>query len=289
MADKFIFILFARKPQKVIEFAAENLLTSSNYTVFDSENFKVFNTDVDVIINCIGFGTPDKVKTAGGEIFRITEKYDNEVIEYLIHNPETIYINFSSGAVYGTNHIKPIDVDAEFRINLNQILPGDAYRISKLNSEAKHRAFPELSIVDIRLFSFFSEYIELDSNYLICDLIRSVRLGKPFITSKSDIVRDYIHPADLSRFVEKCIEKKLINTALDLYSGGPVKKSEIIHYMENKYNLNVQYGKEEIHLSPTGVKNIYVSGYKKAESEIGYLPEYNSLEAISYGLQKILG
>ena len=43
----------------------------------------------DVVINCIGAGDPARVQRIGGDIFRLTEKYDNAALAYLTTRPAT--------------------------------------------------------------------------------------------------------------------------------------------------------------------------------------------------------
>ena len=89
--------LFGRSNERINNFLLEEKLICDrilNYTEF-------FNYQYDVIINCVGIGRPEKIKEAGYGIFLITENFDNLVIEYLGKQPQAIYINFSSGAVFG--------------------------------------------------------------------------------------------------------------------------------------------------------------------------------------------
>ena len=115
----------------------------------------------DAIVNCIGFGTPEKIGRAGINIFKITESIDDLIIEYLVKKPETVYINFSSGSVYGSSFEKPVDSSYKSVIKIQPLEDREFYRIAKLNSEAKHRSLNDLQIIDIRLFSFFSRFIDL--------------------------------------------------------------------------------------------------------------------------------
>ena len=40
------------------------------------------------------------------------------------------------------------------------------YALSKINSEIKHRKLKHLNIIDLRLFSFFSRFMNLKSKFL---------------------------------------------------------------------------------------------------------------------------
>lgn len=234
----------------------------------------------DVVINCTGFGAPEKIKAAGEDLFRVTEYFDNMILDYLKKNPKCLYINFSSGAVYGKDFANPADDKTVNHINVNKIEKEDLYSIAKINSEAKHRAAVGFNIIDIRVFAFFSRFIDISSSYLMADVMRSVKGGTLLVTGKQDITRDYAHPRDLFAMVEKCINAGSINTAIDIYSRKPVRKSEILKYFGSEYGLRYTIDKKTKKSGTAARRSNYYSKSRKAFA-IGYVPEYGSLEALS--------
>ena len=66
----------------------------------------------------------------------------------------------------------------------------------------------------------------------------------------------------------------------DVYSLSPVKKSEILAFFTDKYNLEVIIKDDMKFYMATGIKNIYYSENRAAEV-IGYNPKYGSLETIA--------
>lgn len=287
--SNYNLVLFARNIVSLTNFLNSECISVSSNQIWNTGEFAFYNGNADVIINCIGFGTPSKVKSAGLDQFLLTEKYDNLILELMATKNGLCYINFSSGAVYGTEHDKFIDMDSEFKIKMNNIVPDDAYRVSKLNAEAKHRSIPHFNIIDLRLFSFISQYIEMDTSFLICDMISKIQNDQVFETGRSDIVRDYIHPFDLCQFVTGCIETPFLNVALDLYSAAPLKKIQLIDFVQKKYQLQIRYIDTDDKISPTGIKNWYVSANHSAHSVISYTPKYTSLNAIEDSLSRIIG
>lgn len=283
-----VLLLFARSPELVDVFVKNEKLNSGKCKTFMLSMFSNTLSGLDAVINCIGFGTPDKVRNNSREIFAVTEYYDNLVLDYLVKSPDTVYINFSSGAIFGTDHIAAISATTNFSIAPNDIKPSDAYRISKLNSEAKHRTYEEYSIIDIRVFSFFSRFIDLDASYLLCEMVRSILLNKPFITSRKNIIRDYIHPFDLANMVNLCFEKKMFNKAIDAFSSKSVSKDQIIKAFVERYNMKVEYTDANENISPTGLKSCYFSENKIALNLLGYSPEFNSLESLIEETEVIL-
>jgi nucleoside-diphosphate-sugar epimerase len=75
----------------------------------------------DIIINFVGIGDPEKAQKMGSDIFKITEKYDDMVLEYLKLHKETKYFFLSSGAVYGGNYQKPVDENTVATIDINNL------------------------------------------------------------------------------------------------------------------------------------------------------------------------
>jgi len=140
--------------------------------------------EYDVVINCVGVGRPEKIEEVGFDIFSITEKFDNLVIDYLQKNRKCIYINFSSGAVYGKNFKRPVDQGSISSLNVNSIDISDAYSLAKINSEAKHRALQGYNIVDIRIFSYFSRDIDLNAKFLLSEAMSSIKDNKTLFTRK---------------------------------------------------------------------------------------------------------
>ena len=282
------FFLFARSPELIDGFLINEKVSTRKCMTFKLSTFPNTLSGLDAIINCIGFGTPDKVRNNSTEIYKVTEYYDNLVLDYLALNSGTVYLNFSSGAIFGTDHLGAIGVNSEFSVAPNAIKPSDAYRVSKFYSEAKHRAHEEYSIIDIRIFSFFSRFIDLDASYLICEMVNSILFNKPFVTTKNDIIRDYIHPLDLSHMVNLCIEKKRFNTAIDAYSLKPVHKKEIIEAFVERFGMKVEYNDASENISPTGMKSCYFSENRAASELLGYLPKFNSLEYLLEETESIL-
>jgi len=268
--------LYARNTGAADDFVRENNLNPERLIIQTFDNFK--NKKYDVIINCVGIADPGKQKDAGSEHFVITETFDNMILEYLKDHKETLYINFSSGAVYGTAFDKPVNFNSSAEIHVNEIRVNDYYRISKINSEAKHRALKEYNIVDIRLFSYFSRFIDLNSSFLMTDIIRAIINKTELLTTDVDIVRDYIDPQDLFNLI-MLVADKPFNGVLDGYSSSPVRKFEILEAFESEFGLRYQVSKTTDVLQATGSKNIYYSENRKA-AESGYFPQIKSLECL---------
>ena len=288
MASTHQLSLFARSTEKVAAFLSSQGINEGTTQVLALDSFGEQATPFDAVINCVGFGTPEKVRSQGADIFAVTERYDNVVLDYLAQYPSTVYVNFSSGAVYGTDSLHPVDKDAEFRVRLDSITVADAYRIAKLSSEAKHRSLVGRSIIDLRLFSFFSRHIDMTSSYLVTEMVRAIREGVEFVTNDVEIVRDYVHTEDLCDLVSRCVQSKDINRPFDVYSSRPCRKSEIIRAFRERFGLKVRMVEGPVEISPTGVKSCYSSNNHDAGAALGYAPRYSSLDALLDEAQALL-
>jgi len=268
--------LFARDQGAVYEFlkATEGEFAPS---VFGFDLFP--GGDYDAVINCVGIADPQKQKNAGVELFRLTERFDNLVLDYLAGHEKTVYTNFSSGAVYGTAFDSGVDDNAVASIAVNNISPVDYYRIAKLNAEAKHRAMADRNIIDLRIFSFFSRFIDLESGFLLTEMMRCVIERRPFYTNAVDIVRDYVAPSDLFSLVKLCVVSNGINQPIDVFSAGPVRKSELIALFAHDFGLETRID-EEARVSTTGPKLAYYSANHVATSLLNYVPALASRDAV---------
>lgn len=277
--------LFARSKDRLREFL-KSIECEKN---FHLKHFEELSKErYDVIINCIGISSASDFKERVSSYFRLTEEFDNLVLDYLNDHPDTLYINFSSGAAYGTDFRIPADESTYSRWDINHISEADYYGIAKLHSEAKHRALKGLNILDLRVFGYFSRFIDLESRFLLTEIISCLREGKEFVTGSDNIVRDYIHPNDLHSLVEKCVDKKIINDTFDCYSLKPVKKFEILDYFVAEYGLKYII-RDDIKTSAiTGTKDNYYSINRKAKN-IGYEPSVTSMYSIMQESMTILG
>lgn len=231
----------------------------------------------DVIINCIG--VREKLWTEPYEIFNITELFDNLCIDRLFLNPGALYISFSSGAVFGGEFSQPAMQDTRAVFDVNSLAHEAFYGISKLNAEAKHRALPDLNIADIRVFSYFSRHLHRDEPALMNQVLTSVETRQELVTSPVDFYRDYIHPKDLARLVERVIGVHDLNAAFDAYSLLPVGKFEILRHFSAAHGLRWRVDPGFKDTSPTGPKLNYYSN-NPAAAELGYVPEHTALDAV---------
>ena len=244
-------------------------------------SFSEFNDDnIDVIINCVGISYIIKPQPIIENVFELTEKFDLIILTYIKNHPTTKYINFSSGAVYGTSFKQAATISTKTSIEVNNILPEDYYRIAKLNSEAKHRSLSSNNIIDLRIFGYYSRFIDLTKNYLMTEILLSIKENRTLKTSPSNIIRDYIHPHDLYNLVKACFEGKKNNFAMDVKSVKPISKMEILNFFALNYKLKFDIIDNYDGHSSTGEKLNYYSENKNTGA-LNFKPMYSSIDSIS--------
>ena len=267
--------LYSREPESLIS-------EINGAMVYPSEDF--IRNDHEVIINCIGISTLKGIENSGQEIFNIHETWDNLILEYLQRNKNSLYINMSSGAVYGKHFQNPVTETSCLLNGVTEISPEDFYAVAKLNTEAKHRSFDKSNIVDLRIFSYISKFIDLNSNFLVSEIMKAIKNNQTFMTNDQNISRDYLHPEDMMQIINLVIKRwkevGFINNTFDTYSKNPVTKMDMLKNLAEKFKLKYEI-KAEINIdsSATGFKMNYYSVNRKLK-DLGYEPRYSSLEAI---------
>lgn len=273
---KYELFLFSRDVNRLHKII-DKICPGNSFSMNNYDNFGKFTYDI--IINCVGISNPREIEKNSSSIIKITEHFDNKIIDYLETHQSTLYINMSSGVVYGHDFAIPADESIYSKLTINNPSSGYFYSIAKINSEAKHRAFQNLNIIDLRLFNFFSRFIDLSTNFFISDVVSSIKNKVTLSTSPEDIKRDFVHPEDLYSLIQKCIMKGSLNDSFDVYSKSPISKFQLLDNLSVKYNLKYVV-KENVSLAaPTGNKENYYSSSRKAAT-IGYFPRYSSLETI---------
>lgn len=276
--------LFARNTESVTAFLnAEQCKPHrilADFTRLTAEPF-------DVVINGIVQRDPnDLSRPPDDAIFRTTEYFDNLVLDSLLRNSECLYVNFSSGAAYGGDFSAPITPKQPAVFPINDVTRAEYYQAVKLYSEAKHRALPSRNIVDIRVFAYFSRFIDLSSPFLLSEMISCIRTGKVFETGSHDIVRDYAHPEDVYQMIRACMSRLPINAAFDQYSRAPIRKLELLEMFEREFGLQYRVTDTPPDSLPRGSKVVYCSENRAAE-KIGFAPKYTSAETVLTEAQRL--
>ena len=269
---KFLTRYLGKKFESLKKIIPGNSLSFNSYEDFEKKEYNA-------IINCIGIGNPIDFINRQSSILDITEFYDNKIINYVKKFPMTRYINLSSGAVFGQEFNTPVNDSSFSKLDINKPNQGYLYTVSKIYSEAKHRSLSDLNIIDLRIFGFFSRFIDLNGGFFMSELIKAIKNNSEFITDEIDMMRDYVSPSDFYALIKNCLFNKNINDVFDVYSNEPISKFKILQEFSSKFDLRFTVKEKIDSISPTGFKQKYYSLSKKAE-KINYFPKFSSLETI---------
>ncbi|AMK75087.1 MULTISPECIES: NAD-dependent epimerase/dehydratase family protein [Methylomonas] len=268
--------LFARRPADVRNWSV-SIGLSQYYPVNEFSEFS--KGEFDAVINFVGVGNPAQAVALGNAIFEITEYYDDMVLEYLKQHPSCRYLFLSSGAAYGIGFNEPVTKETPAMVNLNRLVPHEWYGVAKLYAECRHRARPELAIIDIRVFNYFSHTQDINARFLVTDILRAIRDKLELKVSSDYIVRDFLHPSDFYRLICVLLATPAMNTVVDCYSKAPIDKPNLLFTMREKFGLCYEVNELDPSLNSTGNKPYYYSLNFHA-ADFGYTPSLTSLEGI---------
>lgn len=269
--------LYARRPGDVRSWLNCNGL-ANKFNVSDYSGFDEYHK-FDAIINFVGVGDPTRAASMGAAIFEVTMQYDDMALRYLRSHPQCCYIFLSSGAAYGGNFEEPGRVLTQATIPINSLQSKDWYGVAKLYAECRHRSMSDLNIIDVRVFNYFSHTQDIESKFLICDIVRAIRDKLVLNISADYIVRDYLNPEDFYQIIILLLDAGFLNLSIDCFSKAPISKHELLIFMERKFGLKYRLIEAEQFASPTGFKKNYYSENKIA-SCVGYEPKYTSRAGI---------
>lgn len=275
--------LFSRRPEEIRAW-----LDGRSLPEFPSLPYAEFrHRRYDAIINFVGSGDPARTAAMGAEIMDITSAFDALVLDYLKYDSSAQYVFLSSGAVYGSNFLDPVDIGTPAAIPINSMGPQDFYSIAKLHAEAKHRAMRDHAIVDVRIFNYFSRDTDIGKRFFVTDMLRAVRDGVVFETNSQTMHRDFLIPEDFSRLITSILNSSPINAVADAFSRCPVEKFELIDAMSRSFGLQSRIVPAPDIVTATGVKLNYFSRSRRAEI-FGYHPQFTSLEGVIGESQALL-
>lgn len=281
-ADKHLH-LFARRLDAVREWL-ETVGLKGRYTVSDFSEFAA--QKFDAVINFVGVGNPAQAVTMGNSIFEVTLRFDEMVLDYLRTHPACRYLFLSSGAAYGSGFNEPATRDTPAVVGINNLSQQDWYGVAKLHAECRHRSHPELPIIDIRVFNYFSRTQDISARFLITDILRAIRDKTILKTSPDYIVRDFLHPSDFYQLVSALLAAPATNAAVDCYSRAPIDKPSLLAAMHEKFGLRYEIAEANAGVNATGNKPHYYSLNNRA-ADFGYQPTMTSLEGILKEASKI--
>jgi nucleoside-diphosphate-sugar epimerase len=193
------------------------------------------------------------------------------VLQMLRKRPSTRYIFASSGVATGHDFKTPRAPDSPLR----RPAWNDFYARAKADAEARHRESRDLSIVDLRLYSFYSADMGAELGYLVCSIMNMLQIRSPLIADQHDIARDYLHPGDLSSAIMAVLGSPPVNAAYDLASLKPARKLEMLRRFQEQFALHWE-------IRPSNVAPNKMNYYSEDLSlrKCGFAPAFSALEAV---------
>lgn len=276
--------LFARSPD-VVKSWIDYIGLSGRYKIEELSEFG--KEKFDTVINFVGVGNPAVAVAMGSSIFDITLRFDELVLNYLQTHPACRYLFLSSGAAYGSNFNQPVTSDSSAIIAINNLAPHEWYGVAKLYAECRHRAHPELSIIDIRVFNYFSRNQDISARFLMTDILRAIHDKTVLRTSSDYIVRDFLHPSDFYQLVSTLLSATATNISVDCYSKKPIDKPSLLVAMQENFGLQYEVFDTNVSVNATGSKPHYYSLNKRA-ADFGYRPALTSLEGVLQEMNAVI-
>ena len=277
--------LYARRPDAVSDW----LEAAGRARRFPVSGFGAFGDgDHDSVINFVGVGDPVRAAAMGAAIFDVTLEFDELALRYVRRRRDCRYIFLSSGAVYGGGFEEPVHGSSRAAVFVNDLPPHEWYGAAKLSAECRHRSLPDLAIIDVRVFNYFSRTQDLAAGFLVTDIVRSIRDGVVLQTTPDPIVRDFLHPADFHGLIRCLLASPPANAAVDCYSRAPITKPALLAEMRERFDLRYEIVAAPVAVNATGIKPHYYSLNRRA-AEFGYAPTRTSLEGVLEEAGALLG
>lgn len=266
-------MLYARRPDWMRDWLAARGLESR---VFDISAFSA--GDFEVIVNAIGNGAPGRIKAAGADILKTTERFDRMCLDYLERCVDCAYIFLSTGRVYGADYERAQMLDP-VPFSPDQFATNEFYPLAKRKAELRHRDLVQRRIADIRIFGYVSDELGLRDDFLVSQILRALVNEEVFVTTSRDFARDYIGPADLISLIDRLLEARVPNNAYDVYSARPTMKFEMLDALAR--NCGLRYTVDQTRAPAAEPEHCPDTiSRQTAAQKIGYVPNRTSLESV---------
>ena len=245
-----------------------------------------------------------KVKKINSDIFKLKELPAADYVIYAViiknfrkdylavknythlalkYNKNSKILFTSSGAVYGVqpNNIKSFKED--YLTYNKKIHFKKGYKKNYSNFKLKSEKLVEelgnfgLKVSIARCFTFVGEFLPLNSNFVIGNIIKNI-LDKKVVTIKAKykIYRSYMYSYDLVRWLFKIIDHADIKCPIyNVGSSNAISIQKIAKILGKKYHLKVNIPK----LSIKKIDN-YIPNVNLAKKNIKLKNNYSSLQAV---------
>jgi len=276
--------ILKRKFNKIIVIS-RNKLSTFRYTKKLKKNYSVIKINCDIL-------KLKKLPKADYVIYAaILKNYKDDYLavkKYIklskIYHSNSKILYTSSGAVYGQqpnkirgfkenylNYNKKINFKKEYK---------QSYANFKLKSEKLFEKMGNegFNVSIARCFAFVGEYLPLNSNFVIGNIIQNILDGASIkINANYKIFRSYMYADDLVKWLLKILHNS--NTQCPIYNVGSDQGTDIRKLgfdLSRKYKLDVKFEK-----IVSNFEDRYVPSIQKAKKELKLRLKYNSLDAVN--------
>jgi dTDP-glucose 4,6-dehydratase len=275
--------ILKRKFNKIIVIS-RNKLETFRYTKKLKKNYSVIKINCDIL-------KLKKLPKADYVIYAaILKNYRDDYLavkKYTklakIYHSKSKILYTSSGAVYGIQpkNIKGFKEDYlkyHKKINFKKSYKKN-YANFKLKSEKLFKELGNfgLKVSIARCFAFVGEFLPLNSNFVIGNIIKNI-LDKKVITIKSNykIYRSYMYSDDLVRWLFKILDHADIKCPIyNVGSNDAISLQDIAGTFAKRYNLTVN-----IPQLTNKTNDNYIPNINKAKKKIKLKNNYSSLQAV---------
>ena len=272
-----------KKFNKII-IISRNKLASFRYTKNLKKNYSIIKKNCDIL-------KLKKLPKADYVIYAaILKNYRHDYLavkKYIklakIYHSNSKILYTSSGAVYGQQPNKINGFKENYLNHSKKINFKKGYKQSYANFKLKgEKLFQKLgnegfNVSIARCFAFVGEYLPLNSNFVIGNIIQSI-LDKKDIKIKGNyrIYRSYMYADDLVKWLLKILDNS--NTQCPIYNVGSNNKisiHQVANTLSKKYNLRI----DSVKLSSKKFDN-YVPNINKAKKILGLKIYSSSIKGV---------
>ena len=201
-----------------------------------------------------------------------------------VYHSQSKILFTSSGAVYGIQSSK----NKGFKENCLKLKKKKNYKNSYKKSYGKFKLMSEklfqrlgssgINVSIARCFAFVGEFLPLNSNFVIGNLIQCVlKNSKITLKANHQIYRSYMYSDDLVRFLLKVVENSNIHCPIyNIGSSDIISVNKIVEYLAIKYSLSINAPKISKNKS-----DIYFPNIDKIINELKIKYRYSSVQSIN--------
>jgi dTDP-glucose 4,6-dehydratase len=258
--------VISREPRIFLEKFPEFSNSSIQFIKSNLQDLEIIKENFDYIIHAATTPLDDKFESKPILAFEEDVHATKKILEQSAYSKPKKFLLISSGAVYGMNNDTPRS-EKNFS-NTSLIDPKSIYTYGKLVSEFYTELyFREFGInySIARCFAFVGPYLDLNSNYIIGNLIRNAIQNEDFLIKGDGLAyRSYLYMSDLVIWLLKILQDE---SKQEIYNVGSDFEISILELANKVKELTKSKNK------------ILVLGKNKSTSIQKYIPDIQKIKS----------